>query len=358
MLTTIVHFVTSACRAALHRSALRMATPLMLLIATVAATSCHPIEEWDNDPTGNFEALWTILDEHYCFFAEKDIDWREVHDRYAAKVSDRMTSKELFYVCADMLNELRDGHTNLSAGFNTSYYRNWWSDYPENYSARLIEQHYLNFNYLTVGGIDYAILPQNIGYLRYSSFSASIGQGTLDDILLYFAPCDGLIIDIRDNGGGAMTNVETLVRRFITRRTLAGYISHKTGPGHNDFSEPFPYYFEPADAGRIMWGKPTVVLTSRGTFSAANNFVSIMQYIPGVTIVGARTGGGSGMPFNSELPNGWGVRFSACSVLDPKGETTEFGIDPTPGCAVDLDPQAALLGRDTILDFAVGLLTK
>lgn len=328
------------------------------LILSAFMSSCHDVREYADDPRGNFEALWTILDEHYCFFSQKDIDWDAVHDTYARRIGPEMTGEELFIVCADMLDELRDGHVNLSAAFNTSYYRKWWSDYPQNYSERLVEQYYLNFNFLSAAGFDYAVLPQNIGYVRYSSFSAGIGEGNLDEVLMYLNTCDGLIIDIRDNGGGSMSNVETLVRRFITSRTLAGYISHKTGPGHNDFSEPYPYYFDPAERGRVMWGKPVVVLTSRGTFSAANNFVSVMKYIPEVTIVGARTGGGSGMPFNSELPNGWGVRFSACSVLDCKGQTTEFGIDPTPGCAIDLDPQAALLGHDTILDFAIARLTS
>ena len=205
--------------------------------------------------------------------------------------------------------------------------------------------------------MDYAILPQNVGYMRYSSFNSMVGESNLDQILLHLNVCDGLIIDVRDNGGGSMTNVETIVRRFITERTLAGYISHKTGPGHDDFSEPYAYYYDPAEAGRIMWGKPVVVLASRGTFSAANNFVSIMQYRPNTVIAGSTTGGGSGMPFNSELPNGWGIRFSACSVLDAKGNTTEQGIEPTPGCAVDLDPVQALDGHDTILDFAISYLT-
>ena len=82
-----------------------------------------------------------------------------------------------------------------------------------------------------------------------------------------------------------------------------------------------------------------------------------MQYVPQTTIIGTTTGGGSGMPFSSELPNGWGVRFSACSVLDPKGNVTEFGIEPTEGCRVALDPEAAIKGHDTIIDFAVKLLT-
>ena len=330
---------------------------LMMLVLLAATTSCHKLESWSDSQHGNFEALWSIMDQHYCFFTEKGVDWDEIHSRYVAKVSDDMTDKELFYVCADMLNELRDGHTNLSSSFNVSYYRKWWSDYPENYNARLVEEHHLNFNYLSAGGMDYAILPQNVGYMRYSSFNSMVGESNLDQILLHLNVCDGLIIDVRDNGGGSMTNVETIVRRFITERTLAGYISHKTGPGHDDFSEPYAYYYDPAEAGRIMWGKPVVVLASRGTFSAANNFVSIMQYRPNTVIAGSTTGGGSGMPFNSELPNGWGIRFSACSVLDAKGNTTEQGIEPTPGCAVDLDPVQALDGHDTILDFAISYLT-
>ncbi len=42
----------------------------------MSLASCHHIDSWDNDPVGNFEALWTIVDEHYCFFKEKDVDWQ------------------------------------------------------------------------------------------------------------------------------------------------------------------------------------------------------------------------------------------------------------------------------------------
>lgn len=336
----------------------RLLYTTILLALTLTSCVDTDVPSWPDTQRGNFDMLWDILDRHYCFFDEKDVDWDEIYDKYSARVADDMTDRELFFVCADMLDELRDGHTNLSASFATSYYRRWWSDYPANYSARLVEQHYFNFNYLSTGGIDYGILPQNVGYMRYDSFTQPISESSLDHILLYLAPCDGLIIDVRDNGGGNMTNVETLVRRFISHRTLAGYILHKTGPGHDDFSEPYAYYYDPAPATRISWGKPVVVLTGRGTFSAANNFVSVMRYVPGVTIAGATTGGGSGMPFNSELTNGWAVRFSASPVLDPAGQATEFGIEPTEGCAVGFDPQAALSGHDTVLDFAVDYLTS
>ena len=326
---------------------------LIFMSLCVAAASCHHIEEWDQDIEGNFNALWTVVDEHYCFFAEKDVDWNEVYTRYHSRLHDDMRGLEFFNLCAQMLDELRDGHVNLSSSFKTSYYRKWWSDYPQNYDERLVEQYYLRFDYSTVGGIDYAVLRDNVGYIRYPSFSYPVGQSALDAILTQFALCKGIIIDIRNNGGGDMTNVETIVSRFISERILAGSICHKTGPGHNDFSEPFPYYFDPADAGRTKWIKPVVVLTNRSTFSAANNFVSVMQYLPNVKIVGATTGGGSGMPFSSEIPCGWGIRMSACPVFDAQGLPTENGVSPTPGCEIDLDPVLALSGIDTMLDFAI-----
>lgn len=336
------------------RPTLSKILPAMVCFALLAGLcSCREIPEYPQNNRGTFDALWTIIDEHYCFFREKDIDWDSVRRVYEPRALAAKSSQNFFDVCADMLGELKDGHTNLSAPFATSYYRKWWSDYPDNYNERLVEQYYFNFNYRSLGNINYGILSQNIGYVRYPSFQSGLGAGNIDYILLYFAMCDGLIFDVRDNGGGNMDNVEDWVSRFITGPTVVGYISHKTGPGHGDFSEPYPYSYDTPGKGHVVWRKPVVVLADRSTFSAANNFVSVMKLIPGVTIAGSRTGGGSGMPFSSELPNGWNLRFSACSVLDALGQTTEFGVDPTPGCEVDLDPELALQGHDTILDFAI-----
>lgn len=331
--------------------------PTLTCLILLILTACHDLPDYDNDRKGNFDALWQIIDQHYCFFDEKDIDWNEVYARYSPRISDKMSAEELFNVCAEMLDELRDGHVNLSAPFNTSYYRKWWSDYPQNYDQRLVQQHYFNFNYRSTGAIDYGVLAENVGYMRYPSFAYGMGEGNLDAVFNYLSTCDGLIIDVRDNGGGNLTNVETLVSRFITRRTLAGYISHKTGPGHDQFSTPRAFYYNPTGGGHRLWGKPVAVLTNRSTYSAANNFVSIMKHLPGVYIVGATTGGGGGMPFSSELPCGWGVRLSACVILDPAGQSAENGVTPTQGCAIDLDPLEALAGHDTMLDRAITLLT-
>lgn len=328
------------------------------LLMSVWLTSCHPLPEPEDSPDGNFEALWRAIDEHYCFFEEKGIDWQKVHDRYSPMIREDMTRRQLFSVCSMMLDELRDGHTNLSAPFATSYYRRWWSDYPQNFDSRLVEEYYFNFNYQQLGSVFYGILPSNIGYLRIPSFTIGLSHGNIDYILNYLGSCSGLILDVRDNGGGNLSYAELFASHFIRETITAGYMIHKTGPGHDDFSEPFAVRYSPAGAGHFVWTKPVVLLTNRSTFSAANFFVAVLRAQANVTVAGATTGGGSGMPYSSELPCGWGVRMSAVSLLDHQGRVTEAGIDPDPGCAVDLDPIAALEGKDTMIDFAVQLMAR
>ena len=43
---------------------------------------CVDEVEHPNNAQGNFEALWQIIDEHYCFFDYKDIDWNDIYNIY------------------------------------------------------------------------------------------------------------------------------------------------------------------------------------------------------------------------------------------------------------------------------------
>ena len=44
---------------------------LLLFLSVILLSGCVKDEEFTNDSRGNFEALWRIMDEHYCFFSEK-----------------------------------------------------------------------------------------------------------------------------------------------------------------------------------------------------------------------------------------------------------------------------------------------
>jgi hypothetical protein len=313
-------------------------------------------EEMPDTPQGNFEALWKIIDQHYCFFDYKQqeygLDWNAIHEKYKVRVDDGMTDLQLFEVLTQMLAELRDGHVNIMASHDYGRYWSWYESYPANFSDSLYRL-YMGTDYRIAAGIDYRILDDNIGYIRYESFSYGIGEGNLNEVLIYLMPCQGLIIDIRNNGGGDLTNAEKLAARFCTEKTLVGYIQHKTGSGHSDFSTMEPRYLEPS--ANIRWQKPVVLLTNRHVFSAANEFTMYMKTLPQVTVVGDQTGGGAGMPLCSSLPNGWVVRFSAVPAYDSEKHSTEFGI--APDHYVSLSDEDFYKGKDTIIEFARRLLT-
>ena len=46
----------------------------------------------------NFEALWKIMDEHYCFFEYKDVDWNDVYARYSVQVTDTMKQDQFIQI--------------------------------------------------------------------------------------------------------------------------------------------------------------------------------------------------------------------------------------------------------------------
>ena len=320
-------------------------------------TSCIDEVEHDDTPQGNFEALWTIIDEHYCFFDYKQheygLDWNNIYNIYKVRANNDLSRDQLFEVLTDMLAELKDGHVNLSTAFDYGRYWNWYEDYPTNFSDTL-QRRYLGTDYKIASGLRYTILDDNIGYVYYGSFQDGIGEGNLDEVIRYLALCNGLILDIRNNGGGNLTYAEKLAARFCNEKTLVGYQQHKTGKGHNDFSKMEEQYLEPSS--NMRWQKPVAVLTNRHVFSAANEFVKYMKCLPMVKIVGDKTGGGAGLPFSSTLPNGWMVRFSACPMYDRQRQNIEFGIDPD--YRINMTDDDFSRGRDTLIEFARKLLVE
>lgn len=331
----------------------RAASLLTMLVSALVATSCITEEVAPNTIRGNFDALWQTLDERYCFFdlkaTEYGLDWNEVYTRYQPKLAEQKTLWDYFNLLEDVVCELRDGHVNIISSLGTARYGEWFDNYPANF-ADTLERKYLGrtTDYVTTGGLKYRVLADSIAYVRCPSFDVSFGDGNLHVMMLTLAPCKGMILDIRSNGGGRLTSAEKLASVFIDEKTLGGYMAHKTGKGHNDFSQPEAIEIEPFGGRR--WTKPLVVLTNRRTYSAANAFVMYVKGLPGVTIVGDKTGGGSGMPLTSELPCGWTLRFSACPMYDRQMALTEEGI--APDVKVDITSDDYRRDIDTIIETA------
>ena len=329
---------------------------LTYLLPALLLTGCVEEDQFSNSPTGNYDALWSIIDERYCFFEQArqqhGLDWADVYHKYNPQVQAAENNAELFDIYGNMLRELKDGHVNLTSDYGTTYYWDWSLNHPLNFSDSL-QRNYLGNDFRLTNGIKYTTLPSNIGYMYVGSFESSLSSDNVSLMLLRLAESKGIIIDIRNNGGGMLTSAEELAAHFVSGKTHCGYIQHKTGKGHNDFSSPEKLYIEP---NGVIWKKPVVVLTNRAVYSSANHFVMLVKPLPQVVVIGDKTGGGSGLPLNSTLPNGWTVRFSACPILDIEGKHTEFGI--TPHEEVQITSADWNNGRDTIIERAIELINS
>jgi hypothetical protein len=328
---------------------------LLFLVLVVILPACmEGPEVQPNTFKGNFESLWKIIDEKYCFLDYKKINWDSIHMVYKSQVDTVSNQYVFFDLMASMLAELKDGHVNMYSAFNKSRYWKWYTDYPDNFNSSLIlSDRYLGDNYRIAGGVKYQkIACGTIGYMYYSDFSNQFSDTNISYIFNYFSGCKGLVIDVRNNGGGYLDLSENLASYFFTKETITGYMSHKTGTGHSDFSKPIEMK-TPANS-TVQWQRPVIVLTNRMSYSATNAFVCRMKLAPKATIVGDKTGGGGGMPLSSELPNGWLVRFSAVPMFDADMNQIEWGIDPD--VKVDMSSVDEAAGYDTIIEKAISLI--
>jgi len=306
---------------------------LFLLIALISVACTHPFDGVeDNTPVGNMECLWRTLDEKYCFFEEKGIDWQHTHDQYLNKVKN-INSKNyiaLFDTLASMVNTLEDGHVNLYSSFDISSCKSWYEGCPTNWNWEVVRDHYLK-DYRRAGGAYYTtLLPDSIGYMYVNSFESAVSPTNMYYMIRSWKQynCKGLIVDVRNNGGGNMDYAYQLAAAFFDSTQVVGYWQHKNGQKHEDFSDLAEQKLNHDLMLSSKWMLPVVVLCNRHTYSAANFFVSVMRYAKHSCIMGSTSGGGGGMPMSYELPNGWLVRFSSIRMYDREKISIENGITP------------------------------
>jgi C-terminal processing protease CtpA/Prc len=304
---------------------------IILLVSTLLLTSCEKIfiekDLATTNAQANFDYLWKECNEKYAYFDLKGINWDQIKIKYQAKIYNGMGQDSLFKVMGGMLTELRDDHTNLISNFNVSSFGVKYLS-QDNFDWRIITDNYLNQDFYRSGPFTHNFIDSgNIGYIRFPSYTGSINPGNIDFILSKYKNTKGLILDIRENGGGAVSDVFELLSRFVETETLLNYSRIKIGVGHNDFSEAQPVYVSPYEGRRYT--KKVAVLTDRGTYSAGSFTALATKAIPNLILIGDTTGGGLGLPNGGQLPNGWSYRFSITQALTlDKKPDYENGVPP------------------------------
>jgi len=327
---------------------------LFLLVIVFAIASCEKAffekELSTTDSFENFEYLWKECDEKYSFFEVKNIDWNAVKEEYSAKLHEGMSEDSLFNVLGGMLTELRDDHTNLFSDFNVSSFGVQYLG-QDNYDWRIVVDNYITRDYYRSGPFSHNFLDNGeIGYVRFPAFTGTVDNTNLDFVLNRYRDTKGLIIDLRENGGGAVTDVFNILSRLVETETLVNYSRIKNGPAHDDFSEAAPVNVTPYG---LRYTKKIAVLIDRGTYSAGSFISLATKALPNVVLIGDTTGGGLGLPNGGQLPNGWRYRFSVTQALTlDKSPDYENGVPPDIPMLFDWSD----LTKDEILERAIAEL--
>ena len=294
------------------------------LILILILSSCEKIlfkDDPANTAVNNFDIFWNDFDKYYSQFEIRHIDWDSIYLRYRPEISEKSSQQQLHNVLSNIVTEINDMHVTLYSPLgNVSWRKPYSASYP---SSNLIANNLKINPIYPNSAIGYGKFENfNIGYIKILTFSTqgNVSNGTdprfneIDNILDQFKELEGIIIDVRMNGGGNSSNGDLIASRFADEKRLYSRHRSKNGLGNNDFSEWKNWYIQPN--GGFQYTKPVVVLTSRKTSSSAEDFVMAMQVFPHVTIIGDTTGGGTGSPIRRELPNGWNYRLSTSYAMN------------------------------------------
>jgi len=267
-------------------------------------------DEYDEeDPFESFDYLWEQVDRRYSYFKVKNINWEQKRNVYRSQLYHGMSQDSLFNVLGGLMTELRDDHANLRSTFNVSAYRVLF-DGPDNYDQRIVEDNYIGRDYYVSGPfIHNWISNGEIGYVRFGAFTGAVDNVNLNFVLSRYRNAKGLILDLRENGGGSVNDMYGILARLIDQNTVVFKSRIRDGEAHDDFSDLENAIVEPYDGPRFTQ-KPVMILVDRGTYSAGSFTALASISLLNVKLVGDTTGGGLGLPNGGYLPNGWFYRFS------------------------------------------------
>jgi len=315
------------------------------LLLLTSLTACQTlVVEPENTPESNFEFAWKTLNNKFSLFEINQVkDWQEIYSIYRPQVNNNISDDSLHAVLNRMVLELKDRHSFIRSNFEYKQSFNIKS----NIDQPTVINHYLK-NAQKEGGIQYTILEDNIAYAYVERFGRTISTENVIAFIESIEDTEGLILDIRGNGGGNENNALRLAEALYDERRLHKTVFSKNGPGKNDFIERFKAYVSPWD--RPTYTKAIALLIDRNTYSASSDMVLMLRVLPHVTLIGNTSGGGHGTPVREQMPNGWVLQFSSSYALDHEGVQVEHGIPPT--IHVDLDLTKIDEGIDTVIERA------
>jgi hypothetical protein len=204
---------------------------LLLFSVSLFIVGCEKLflgDEPGDNPKDVFNQFWKDFDMYYAHFQIKNIDWDSVYSEYNTKITPSSTDLELYSVLEDIVLSLEDSHVNLYTPFGYASY-DYYAGSPSNTRINLTNYIVPGASHANIEIMEYRnVQDNNFGYLLLKTF-AGLGEGIefhdkryfyIDHIIDEFYNKDGIIIDLRDNGGGNSANAEIVASRFFDKRRL------------------------------------------------------------------------------------------------------------------------------------------
>ena len=176
------------------------------------------------------------------------------------------------------------------------------------------------------------MLNDTIGYMRIKSF----GEATYTEMLSSLAQLNaqgmkGLVIDLRDNGGGYLQAAVNMANEFLPKDRLIVYTQGRKSP-RTDYK---------SDGRGNFQNLPLVVLINEGSASSSEIFSGAMQDNDRATIVGRRSFGKGLVQQQIGFPDGSMIRLTVARYYTPSGRCIQKPYQP----GDDADYEADLLNR-------------
>ncbi|RFZ92289.1 hypothetical protein D0C36_12690 [Mucilaginibacter conchicola] len=169
------------------------------------------------------------------------------------------------------------------------------------------------------------ILPGNVGYFRLDGFTANRDVWpVLENALHFLERSRALIFDVRYNGGGMPGTVNLLECYLFNKKTEMNGMIDRSGKDTTHIEA------DPEAVKNFTLNMPIYIITSRRTYSAAEDFAYGMQSVHRAQIVGDTTGGGA-HPVQT-IPVGYGlsVRIPCLRSYNPYTHTNWEGTGVIP----------------------------
>ncbi len=302
-----------------------------------------------------FRKLREAIDNYYSYRDMRRVNWDQLFRQHESVLLAAASPEAFAEKAAAMLAAAKDLHITVSVEGGRQF-GTLRQSVPANYDdaliARLVPKFQKHNSLVATGQF-----PDGIAYLQIRAWDTS-RKDELESAfraLAQWQEAPGLLIDVRQNGGGGEGMAESIAGCFVDQPAVyAKHVSRDPrAPG--GFTPIRERVLDPNTQQAKYRGAIAVLMGPR-CVSSNEAFLLMMKQVPQCTLVGERSRGSSGNPKPHKLGNGVTVNLPSWKALRPDGTCFE-GEGLSPDVRVATRP-TDFQKRDPVLDAALRILRR